>query len=179
MSDQIKWEEPNIKSMPIEEKWDKLHDFFTMDHMVSYYTHKRLGTVDEWVIDQVEAIRKLVPTFIGPLAKMMTKMAPRLSLRQSLKQVLEMDQMMHYPGEFEVAELPNGEVCTRFKNCNRYKKQTEMVKQLGLDIDPREVCEVEKMIITHERHPSRDMGILVTEIEWEPGGCVWRFRTEE
>jgi hypothetical protein len=179
MINDVKWEKPNIKVMTIEEKWDQLHDFFTMDHMVSYYTHKRLGTVVPWVEDQVQAIRRLVPTFLGPLAKMMTKLAPRISLKQALNQVLQMDQMMHYPGEFEVAELPGGEICTRFMNCNRFKKQTQMVKQLDLNIDPREICDVEKMIITHPHHPSRDMGILVTDIVWEESGCVWTFKTEQ
>jgi hypothetical protein len=44
---------PNIQDMSIEEKWDRLHDFFTMDHAISYQTHKRMGTVQEWVDDTV------------------------------------------------------------------------------------------------------------------------------
>lgn len=46
---------PNISDMSVEEKWDRVHDFFTMDHAISYHTHKRLGTVDEWVADTVDA----------------------------------------------------------------------------------------------------------------------------
>jgi hypothetical protein len=28
--------QPDVKEMSIEEKWDRLHDFFTMDHAISY-----------------------------------------------------------------------------------------------------------------------------------------------
>ena len=38
MTKEKKMKKPDIKEMPIEEKWDRLHDFFTMDHAVSYKT---------------------------------------------------------------------------------------------------------------------------------------------
>lgn len=32
--------QPELKTMSIEEKWDRVHDFFTLDHAISYRTHK-------------------------------------------------------------------------------------------------------------------------------------------
>ena len=171
---------PNIKDMPIEEKWDRLHDFFTLDHAISYQTHKRLGTVQEWVDDTVEAYGKMMGRFMGPLAALMGRTAARLTpnvvLKQAINAVLYSDQMMHGPGEYEVSEPKDGEMTVRFKNCLRLKKQGEIVKRCDLGFDPREICEVEKMHLTHPNHPTTKMGIVPTEITWEEGGCVWTFK---
>jgi hypothetical protein len=171
---------PDIKDMAIEDKWDRVHDFFTMDHMVSYYTHKRLGTVKEWVGDTVEAYNKMMGRFMGPIAQFMGKLAvniaPNMVLKKAIQEVLYSDQMMHGPGEYEVSEAKDGEITVRFKNCLRLKKQNEMVKKLGYPFEGREICEVEKMHLTHPNHPTTKMGIIPTDITWEEGGCLWTFK---
>ncbi|RMF92336.1 MAG: hypothetical protein D6734_12510 [Candidatus Schekmanbacteria bacterium] len=172
----MEMKKPDIKEMPIEEKWDRLHDFFTMDHAISYKTHKRLGTVQEWVDDTVEAYRYMAPRFIGPMARIVGKLAPNKSLKEAIKRVLYNDQMMHGPGEYEVSEPENGEITVRFKNCLRLKKQREIVKKANLGFDGREICEVEKMHLTHPRHPTTEMGCIPIKIEWEETGCVWTFK---
>ena len=58
---------PATKAMSLEEKYDRCCDFFEMDHMISYYTHKRLGTVKEWVDDTVAVITILFPCSWGLL----------------------------------------------------------------------------------------------------------------
>jgi hypothetical protein len=65
---EVEMHKPNTKEMSLEEKYERCCDFFEMDHMISYYTHKRLGTVKEWVDDTVEAYNKSVPSFLGPVA---------------------------------------------------------------------------------------------------------------
>lgn len=77
--------QPQLEQMSIEEKWDRLHDFFTMDHAISYKTHKRLGTVQEWVDDTMEAYNKMMGRFMGPLASLMSKAATKLSPNMVLK----------------------------------------------------------------------------------------------
>ncbi len=173
---------PDIKDMPIEEKWDRLHDFFTMDHAISYKTHKRMGTVQEWVDDTVEAYGKMMGRFMGPLASLMSKAALRLTpnmvLKQAISAVLYSDQMMHGPGEYELSEPKDGQITVRFRNCLRLKKQREIVIKCGFDFDGREICEVEKMHLTHPNHPTSKMGIVPTEITWEETGCVWTFEVQ-
>lgn len=169
---------PDIKEMPIEEKWDRVHDFFTMDHMISYKTHKRMGTVQEWA----DAYGKMMGRLMGPLAEMMgkaaTRLAPNLVLKQAITNVLHNDQMMHGPGEYEVSDVRGGEITVRFRNCLRLKKQKEVVEQCAFDFDAREICEVEKMHLTHPRAPAARMGVVPTDISWEEGGCVWTFRVQ-
>jgi hypothetical protein len=172
--------QPNIKEMSVEEKWDRLHDFFTMDHAISYRTHKRMGTVQQWVDDTVEAYGEMMGRFMGPLAGLMGKAAARLTpnmvLKQAINAVLYSDQMMHGPGEYLVSEPSDGQITIRFVNCLRLKKQREIVKRCGLDFDAREICEVERMHLTHPDHPTSKMGIIPIEITWEETGCVWTFK---
>jgi hypothetical protein len=80
--------------------------------------------------------------------------------------------MMHGPGEYEVSEPENGEITIRFKNCLRLKKQQEIAKKAELGFDGREICEVEKLILSH---PKRTTRMAPTEIRWEETGCVWTF----
>lgn len=171
-------EKPDIKEMPLEEKWDRLHDFFTMDHAISYKTHKRLGTVNEWVDDTVEAYRKVGLRFIHPVAKIVGKLAPNMALKEAIKRVLYSDQMMHDLSEYEVSTPSDGEIIIRFKNCTRLRKQREIVKKAGLGFDPRELCELEKMHHTHPRHPATEMGAILTNLEWEETGCVWTLKMQ-
>ena len=134
---------PKLDPMTAEEKWDRLHDFFTMDHAISYKTHKRMGTVQAWVDDTVEAYGK----------------------------------MMHGAGEYEVSDAVDGMITVRFKNCLRLKKQCEIARKCELGFEGREICEVEKLHLTHPNHPTNKMGINPVEITWEDGGCVWTFKT--
>jgi hypothetical protein len=168
--------------MSIEEKWDRLHDFFTMDHAVSYQTHKRLGTVQEWVDDTVEAYNKMMGRFMGPLAALMSKAAtrlmPNLVLKQAIDGVLYSDQMMHRPGEYEVSEPVEGQITVRFVNCLRLEKQNEITRKCDLGFESREICELEKLHLTHPNHPAAKMGIVPTEVTWEAGGCVWTFKVK-
>jgi hypothetical protein len=174
----IKMHPPNTKAMSLEEKYDRCCDFFEMDHMISYYTHKRLGTVKEWVDDTVAAYNKSVPRFLGPVAKAVTKLAPNLALKKCFDNVFNLDQQHHDISEFEYSEPEKGEIVVRWKNCARLKRHKKWIKQLGYDFDDREICEVEKMHLTHPNHPGCRMGFVPTEIVWEEGGCVWTYKKQ-
>ena len=174
--------QPNIKEMSVEEKWDRLHDFFTMDHAISYKTHKRMGTVQEWVDDTVGAYEQMMGRFMGPLAGLMgraiARLTPNMVLKQAINAVLYSDQMMHGPGEYLISEPRDGQITIRFVDCLRLKKQREIVKRCDLDFDAREICEVEKMHLTHPNHPTTKMGIIPVEIAWQETGCVWTFQVQ-
>jgi hypothetical protein len=173
---EVKMQKPNTKPMSLEEKYDRCCDFFEMDHMISYYTHKRLGTVQEWVNDTVAAYNHSVPRFLGPIAKAVTKLAPNLALKKCFDAVFNLDQQHHDISEFEYSEPEHGEIVVRWKNCARLKRHKKWIKQLGYDFDDREICEVEKMHLTHPDHPGCRMGFIPTEIVWEEGGCCWTYK---
>ena len=173
---EIEMRPPDIKEMSLEEKYDRALDFFEMDHMISYYTHKRLGTVKEWVDDMAEAFNRAVPRFLGPLFETLVKVAPNLALKKCFDAVFNLDQQHHDISEFEYSEPKDGEIVVRFKDCARLKRHKKWIKQLGYDFDDREICEVERMIFSHPNHPGCRMGFIPIEVEWEEGGCVWTYR---
>jgi hypothetical protein len=172
----VKMRKPDIKAMPLEEKYERALDFFEMDHMISYYTHKRLGTIKEWVNDTVDAYSKSVPRFVGPVFRTFAKLAPNLALRKCFDAVFNLDQQHHDISEFEYSEPKDGEIIVRWKNCARFNRHKKWIKQLGYDFDEREICEVEKMHLTHPNHPACRMGFIATEIVWEEGGCCWTYK---
>jgi hypothetical protein len=57
-------------------------------------------------------------------------------------------------------------------------KQNEIAEKCVLGFEEKELCEVEKMHLTHPRHPSTMMCIVPIEITWEAGGCVWTFNLQ-
>lgn len=175
---EIEMRPPDIKEMPLKEKYDRALDFFEMDHLISYYTHKRLGTVEEWVDDTVYAYNRAVPRFLDPLFETFAKLAPNLALKKCFDAVFNLDQQLHDFSEFEYSEPKDGEIVVRFKDCARLKRQKKWIKELGYDIDDREICELERMHVTHPDHPGCRMGFIPVEVEWEEEGCVWTYRTK-
>jgi len=175
---EIETRPPDIEEMSLEEKYDRAVDFFEMDHLISYYTHKRLGTVKAWVDDTVEAYNRAVPRFLDPFFATFAKLAPNLALKKCFDAVFNLDQQLHDISEFEYSEPKDGEIVVRFKDCARLKKQKKWIKELGYDIDDREICELEKMHVTHPDHPGCRMGFIPVDVEWEGEGCVWTYRTK-
>jgi len=168
----------DVKEMALEEKYDRALDYFTMDHAISYITHKENGTLDKWVDATIEAYRKAAPRFMAPLAKIVGKIAPNLSLKQALKQVVCAEQQMHDISEFEVSMPEEGTICIRFSNCDRYRRQKETVKRMDLKIEPRDICEVERLHHFHPRHPMQDAGVTPIDVKGEDTGCVWTFKRQ-
>ena len=120
---------------------------------------------------------QFVSAATGLAALAALRLSPNLVLKQSIYTVLYSDQMMHGAGEYEVSEATDGMITVRFKNCLRLKKQCEIARKCDLGFDGREICEVEKLHLTHPNHPTNKMGIHPVEITWEAGGCVWTFKT--
>ncbi len=176
MEENIKMLKPNIKELSIEDRYDRACDFFEMDHMISYYTHKRLGTVKEWVEDTVAAYSHSVPRFLGPIVKTFTKLAPNLALKKVFESVFVLDQQHHDISEFLYSEPKDGTIVVQWCDCARLKRHKKWIKQLGYDFDDREICEVEKMHLTHPKHPACQMGFVPTEITWTDDGCIWHYK---
>jgi hypothetical protein len=176
MEENIKMRKPDIKELSIEDRYDRACDFFEMDHMISYYTHKRLGTVKEWVEDTVAAYSHSVPRFLGPVVKTFTKLAPNLALKKVFESVFVLDQQHHDVSEFLYSEPKDGTIVVQWCNCARLKRHKKWIKRLGYDFDDREICEVEKMHLTHPKHPGCQMGFVPTEIKWTDDGCIWHYK---
>ena len=176
MAEKVKMKKPDIKALSIEEKYDRACDFFEMDHLISIYTHTRLGTLQEWVNDTVEAYNHSVPRFLGPMVKAVTKLAPNLALKKTFEQDFILDQQHHDISEFEFSEPKDGQIVVRWNHCARFVRHKKWIKALGYDLGDRAVCEVEKMHLTNPNHPACRMGFIPTKIEWTEDGCEWTYK---
>jgi len=176
MTEKVKMMKPKIKRLSMEERYDRACDFFEMDHLISLHTHKKNGTLQAWVDDTVEAYGASVPRFLGPMVKQFTKLAPNMALKKTFEQVFMLDQQHHELEEFSFSEPKDGTIVVRWDNCARYKRHKKLIKMLGYDYDDRIVCEVEKMHLTHPKHPGCQMGFIPTKIEWTEDGCQWHYK---
>lgn len=77
--------------------------------------------------------------------------------------------------DIELSWVSDREVVMRVKNCEGLKKAREIVKKAGLDIDPKELCEIEECMHTHPRHISREFGMDLN-CELEENGCKWTMK---
>jgi hypothetical protein len=166
-----------IKEMSLEEKYDRIFDFFTLTHAICYASHKQLGTIDKWLDITVEAFGKIQPRFMEPVVKLMT--TPGMTIEQifkeALKHTLYAEQQMHPLSEIEFNFVSDRELVVKFNNCERLRRAKKVVKEAGLNFNPLELCEMEKRIHLHPRHPMRQMGLDVTA-ELGETGCKWTFR---
>jgi hypothetical protein len=179
MSNEPEFKMPNIKRMSLEERYDRVNDYSEMMHIVSIYTHRKNGTLEDWVADCMEAYSASIPRFLGPMVKTITKLAPNLALKKTFDGVFNLDQQHHDLEEFEYTEPKNGTIICRWNNCARFKRHKKIVKMLGWEgLYDRMTCDVEKMHLTHPRHPAIQMGFIPTDIIWTDTGCEWHYKKE-
>jgi hypothetical protein len=72
----------------------------------------------------------------------------------------------------EVNRVSDREVAIRIRDCPNLKRKGELVKKAGLDVDPKELCEVEPKTM---RGVAKDFGI---DVAWqsEENGCFWAIK---
>jgi hypothetical protein len=179
MSEEPKFRRPKIKRMSLEERYDRGMDYFEMMHMISIYTHRKNGTLEDWVDDTMEAYSGSLPRFLGPMVTQFTKLAPNMALKKTFESVYNLDQQHHELEEFEFTEPKDGTIICRWNNCARLVRQKKLVAMLGWEgLYDRITCDVEKMHLTHPRHPGNQMGFHPTKIIWTETGCEWHYVKE-
>ena len=164
-----------IKEMPLEEKYNEIFDMYILENAISYAFHKEQGTVNKWLDYTIEAYRKMMPRFMGPVLKLMKTLAPGRTFKQAANQLVYMQQMMQPLSEMEVSWISDREAVMRFKNCEILRRSREVVKKAGLKIDPKFFCEIDAYRHAHPRHPMQGFGIDLT-CELEENGCKWTFK---
>ncbi|MDH5690459.1 MAG: hypothetical protein OEY81_03400 [Candidatus Bathyarchaeota archaeon] len=164
-----------IKEMPLEEKYDKLYDFYVFEHATNYAFHKEQGTLDKFVDYYVEAFRKSMPSLMGSVVKLMKTLSPGRTLKQAINQFAYMMQMMQPLADIQLSWTSDREVVMKIKNCEGARRGKEAIRKADLNITPREMCEIEKQMHFHPRHPVQQMGMDVT-CDLEENGCKWTYK---
>ena len=96
-------------------------------------------------------------------------------LKQAMKQFAYMMQMMQPKANIELSWISDREAVMKIKNCEGVTRAKKVIKNSGLDITARELCEMEKKMHFHPRHPMNQMGIEA-KCDLEENGCKWTFK---
>ena len=157
-----------VKEMPLEEKYDKLIDSYLMTYATSYALFKELGVEDKFLDLFVDVYKKMLPSFLGPVFKVLKAIAPGRAFRQVTDQYVYATQSMVPLSNIELTRVSDRESTVRIKDCPVLKRMKDLVKKAGLDIDPRFMCEIDVKVMPEV---VKEFGIDMT-MELEETGCI-------
>jgi hypothetical protein len=161
-----------IKEMPLEEKYEKTLDAYLLNSATLYALHKELGIVDKCIESQVKAQKNMVPSLPAATYKLLKTLAPGKAFNQLMDQQIY-DMQANLPlSNIEVNRVSGREVTMRIKDCPVLKRKGELIKKAGLNVDPKELCEIEPKVM---RGMAKDFGI---DVAWqsEENGCLWTVK---
>ena len=158
--------------MPLEEKYERTLDVSLLNTATLYALHKKLGMVDKCIDSLVKTQKNMVPSLPAATYKLFKTLAPGTAFNQLMdQQIYEMQAQMPL-SNIEVNRVSGREVTMRIKGCPLLKRTGELIKKAGLDVDPKELCEIEPKVM---RGMAKDFGI---DVAWqsEGNGCLWTVK---
>jgi hypothetical protein len=158
--------------MPLEEKYEKLLDNHLLDRATLYALHKELGIVDKCIESLTKTQKNMVPSLPAATYKLLKAVAPGAAFNQLMEQQIYEMQATLPTSNIEVNRVSGREVSMRIKDCPGLKRTGELIKKAGLDVSPRELCEIEPKVM---KGMAKDFGI---DVAWqsEGNGCLWTVK---
>jgi hypothetical protein len=157
-----------IKEMPLEEKYDKLLDDYLLANAASYVLHKELGVIDKSNDLWVKVQKKMFPSVLGIAFKVLKAISPGKAFKQVTDQYVYTIQRFIPLSNIELTMVSDREATVRIKNCPILRRQRDLVKKAGLDLDPKLLCEMDAKI---NAEVAKEFGVDLT-LELEENGCV-------
>jgi len=161
-----------MKEMSLEEKYEKLLDTYLLYRATSYALHKELGTVDKYIESLTKTQKNMIPSLPAATYKLLKAVAPGTAFNRLMDQQIYGMQVDHPLSNIEVNRVSGREVTMRIKDCYALKRKGELIKKARLDVDPKELCEIEPKVM---RGMAKDFGI---DVSWQPqeNGCLWTVK---
>ena len=162
----------SIKVMPLEEKYDKIRDAYLLNTATLYALHKELGIVDKCIESLVKTKKNMIPSLPAATFKLLKTLAPGKAFNQLMDQQIY-DMQVDMPlSNIEVNRVSGREVSMRIRDCPTLKRTGELIKKADLNVDPKELCEIEPKIIGET---AKDFGV---DVSWQPeeNGCLWTVK---
>lgn len=154
--------------MPLEEKYDKLFDSYILTEAMNYAFLEELGVLDKYYDFSAKLTKEIIPKYLGIALKVFKTIAPGKALQQLTDQMVYNQQSTKPLSNIELTRVSDRETTMRIKNCPILKRTRDLVKKMGLDIDPKFICEKEVKI---SAEASKGFGIEVS-MELEEDGCI-------
>jgi len=161
-----------IKEMPLEEKYEKILDAYLLNSATLYALHKQLGIGDKCIESLVKTQKNMIPSLPAATYKLLKALAPGKAFNQLMDQQIYEMQVDMPLSNIEVNRVSDREVTMRIKGCPILKRTGELIKKAGLNVDPKELCEIEPKVT---RGVAKDFGI---DVAWRPeqNGCLWTVK---
>jgi hypothetical protein len=161
-----------IKEMPLEEKYEKIRDEYLLNSATLYALHKKLGIVDKCIESLVKTEKNMIPSLPAATYKLLKTVAPGTAFNQLMDQQIYEMQVDMPLSNIEVNRVSGREVTMRIKGCPLLKRTGELIKKAGLDVDPKELCEIEPKVMSGM---AKDFGV---DVSWRPeeNGCFWTVK---
>lgn len=153
--------------MPIEEKYDRLLDDHLLTVATGYALNKELGVVDKSNSMYVKVQQKMLPSVLGVAFKVLKTVAPGKAFKQVTDQYVYSIQRFIPLSNIELTRVSDREAVVRISNCPVLRRQRDLVRKAGLDLDPRFLCEIDAKI---NPEVAREFGVELT-CELEENGC--------
>lgn len=157
-----------IKEMSLEEKYDKLFDSYVLTEAMYYAFLEELGVLDKYYDFSAKLTKEIMPKYLGIALKVFTTIAPGKALQQLTDQMVYSQQSTIPLSNIELTRVSDREVAIRIKNCPILKRARDLVKKLGLDIDPKFICDKE-VKVSAEASKGFALGV---SMRLEEDGCV-------
>ena len=161
-----------IKEMPLEEKYEKILDAYLVNSATLYALHKKLGIVDKCIESLVKTQKNMIPSLPAATYKLLKTVAPGKAFNQLMDhEIYEMQASLPL-SNIEVNRVSDREVTMRIKGCPILKRTGELIKKAGLDVDPKELCQIEPKVMSEV---AKDFGV---DVSWrsEENGCLWTVK---
>ena len=161
-----------IKEMPLEEKYEKLLDNYLLIRATLLALHKEQGSVDKYIESLARTQKNMVPTLPATAYKLLKPIARGTAFSKFMdKQIYEMQVDMPL-SNIEVNRVSDGEFTYRIKDCPHLKRKAELIKKARLNVDAKEMCEIEPKVMSGM---AEDFGI---DVAWRPeeNGCFWTVK---
>ncbi len=158
--------------MPLEEKYEKLLDKYLLIRASSLALHKEQGSVNKYIESLTRTQKNMVPSFPAAAYKLLKTVARGAAFKKFMDQQIYEMQVDMPLSNIEVNRVSNGEVTYRIKDCPHLKRKTELIKKARLNVDAREMCEIEPVVM---RGMAEDFDI---DVAWRPeeNGCFWTVK---
>jgi hypothetical protein len=131
-----------IKEMPLEEKYKRLYDQSIISDVITFAFIKEMGITDEYMDYSMKAFKKMLPVVMGSVFKFLKMIVPGTAFKKSIQYFIEAEQLGEPLSNIEVVDVSDREAIVKVKNSVTFKKYRDTVKKAGVDLDVREMWEL-------------------------------------
>ncbi len=156
----------------MKEKYEKLLDKYLLIRATTLALHKELGSVDEYIESLTKTQKNMVPSFPAAAYKLLKTVARGTAFSKFMDQQIYEMQVDMPLSNIEVNRVSDSEVTYRIKDCPHLKRKAELIKKACLNVDAKEMCEVEPKVMSGM---AKGFGI---DVAWRPeeNGCLWTVK---